>query len=516
MNISNESYWHKTAFYKNLNTKNISGKKYDVLIVGAGLTGLNTAFLLMNKGLKVAVVDSSKVGYGVSGFSSAKITLQHGLIYDYLIRNYGLNYATNYYKANHDGINFYKSLIRNLNIPCDFQEDKSIIYSKYKDKIYEFKSEAEAYDRIGLKYNIIDEYDLEFPIKCGLEIEHQYKFNPLKYLYYLAEYIGKNGIDIFENTKVINISVFNKPYKIYTDKGEAIADNVIIATHFPFKKILGMFYLKQYQEKSYIIACKTAVNKINGMFLGIDKDAISIRFQKSGKDNILLIGGQNHKVGDSRRYINAYRYLEDYLIKYFSKYEILSKWSTQDCMSNDRIPFIGSINKFNSNIYVATGYSKWGMTSSAAAAIILSNTILNSNKIEYYDSIFTPYRHLNLNATTITNVAKSSYNTFSGYAKRFLINSMDIKNLKNESATIVSHNTNNIGVYLDNLDKYHCIKPYCTHLGCSLSFNDEDKTWECKCHGSRYNIYGEVIEGPANKNLKYTCIEKKQLFKNIK
>ncbi|QSX04709.1 FAD-dependent oxidoreductase [Sedimentibacter sp. zth1] len=512
MIYQNNSFWHQTTSYRNLNTKNISGKKFDVLIIGAGLSGLNTAFLLMNKGLNIGIIDSTHIGYGVSGYSNAKITIQHNLIYDYLIRNFGISTAKNYYKANLDGLNFYKNIIYNLNIPCDFQEDFSVVYSKYNEKVYDLKSEKEAYDAIGIKSNIIDIYSMNFPISCGLEVPNQYKFNPLKYLYSLANILNKNNIDIYENTKAIDVCLNENPHKIITNNGDVFANKVIIATHFPLKKLLGLFFIKQSQEKSYIIACKTNTKPFDGMYINIDKNIRSIRFQKNIKDSILLLGGCNHPVGKPNNEENAYKKLEDFLIKYFSKHDILAKWSTQDCMSHDRIPFIGPISKLYKDIYVATGFSKWGMTNSAASAIIISNMILNNN-ITYYENIFNPYRHLNINATSVFKIGKASYNTLIGYSKKLLLRSKkEVLDLKNGDGTIINSGITNIGVFLDDEDNFHCIKPVCTHLGCSLEFNTEDKTWDCQCHGSRFDILGHVIEGPATKSLKYAKIKRSDIL----
>ncbi len=518
MNHPYNSFWHETAKFKNNNNDKdarLENKEFDILIIGAGLSGLNTAYLLMNKGYKIGVIDASNIGYGATGYTTAKITTQHNLIYDYLIRNFGLDTAKNYYNANLDGISLYKKIIDDNSIDCDFDKDDAILYTTDQNNIYDLESEFEAYNKLNIDGELRDNFHLPFPISAGLIIKNQYKFNPLKYLFSIANILINNNIKIYENVRAIDIIANDKPYDVITDKGHIYADRIIISSHYPFDRTLGAFFIKLYAEKSYIIACKTNVSKFDGMYLSIDKNVRSLRYHRHNNQDILLLGGCNHKVGAIDEENLCYKELEEYLIKHFSKYEIISKWSTQDCMTHDKIPFIGTIDKKHEDIYVATGYKKWGMTSSAVAANIISNSILNgSSKTRLcYNNIFSPNRNINVNLSSVKEFGESSGNTIMGLVKRFLVYSKaELDTLKNRDGAIINHNMTKLGVYLDENNIFHCIKPICTHLGCEVKFNDVEKTWDCRCHGSRFDVYGNIIEGPAAIPLKYYCVKKEDLL----
>lgn len=508
----NNSYWNITSNYNNPNNKNIDNKSYDILIIGAGLTGINTAFLLMNKGYKIAVVDCKKIGYGTSSKSSANITIQHGLIYDYLIRNFGKEVAKNYYLANLDGLKFYENVINNLNIDCDLVKTKSILFSNNQDEIYDLKTEKEAYDKLNIESELINIYDMNFPIQCGLEIRNQYKFNPLKYLFSICNILNKNKIDIYENTMVYDIKKYNNYYKIYTNSGNVIANKVLICTNLLLKKYLKLIPNKIYQEKSYFIACKTNIKPFNDIYIGLNEKIHSLRFYKYKDSNILLLGGQSHIVGKNINEKNIYNQLINYVIKYFSKFELISSWSIQDNISLDKLPFIGQINKFNNNLFISTGYNKWGMTSTASAAIVMSNMIINNNDA-MYKNIFCPYRNLNINLTSMQLYSKVSLNTFLGLAKKLIYhNKNNILNMNYQEGKIISSKIYKLGVYLDKNNDFHCIKPYCTYSRTLLKFNEIDKTWDCICHGSRYDIYGKVVYGPALNPLKYVKINLEKII----
>lgn len=522
MNHPYTSFWHQTATLKNekINNEqnqNIENKQFDILIIGAGLSGLNTAYLLMNKGYKIGIIDASKIGYGTSGYTTAKITVQHNLIYDYLINNFSMETARDYYNANLDGISLYKEIIDSNKIDCDFERDDAILFTTDTDKIYDLKDEYNAYRNLNIDCELKEDFHLPFPITAGIVVKNQYKFNPLKYLFSIADILSKNNVEIYENVRAIDIISNDKPYDVITDKGHIYADKIIISSHYPFDRTLGLFFLKLYSEKSYVIACKTNVKKFNGMYLSIDKAVRSLRYQRYNNQDILLIGGGNHKVGavdDENLY---YKELEEYIIRHFSKYEIISKWSTQDCMSYDKVPFIGNVDKNHKDIYVATGYNKWGMTSSAVAANIISNSILNKTKdseiSSHYSNIFSPNRSVNVNLDSVKEFGESSGNVVIGLVKRFLVYSKDeLDNLNNCEGIIINHNQTKLGVYFDENNIFHCIKPICTHLGCEVKFNAAEKTWDCRCHGSRFDIHGSIIQGPAALPLKYYSVKKEELL----
>lgn len=501
MEYPRRSYWHESADNKieaTLNKDKLNGSSYDVLIIGAGLTGLNTAYLLKDSGLKIGIIEATTVGYGVTGYTTAKITVQHDLIYDYLINSFSLDEAKKYLKANEEGIKLYKKIIGENNIQCDYKEQTAYVYAVTDNEHNELKKEHEAYNKLGIDGFYTESIPLPVKVKGAIGIKNQGQFNPLKYLYTLYNIICRaESCEIYENVRALNIEPSDGKHLVTTDAGEIKADKVVVTTHYPFDNSFGIYFLRLYQEKSYVIAAKTKEEPFEGMYINYTDPVYSMRYQFSDKENILLLGGGKHRTGEKENEEDSYKELEDFLNENFADAEIVSKWSTQDCKSYDKIPFIGSYSNSVDNLYVATGFKKWGMSHSAAAAIILKNKILNIE--DDFSEVFNPSRY---------TVAQSSMEFFKSvgailksFAKRVAPPPDDADDIEVGEGKIINYNSMKVGVYKDEKGDYFVINPVCSHLKCALSFNEAEKTWDCPCHGSRFDIKGNVLEGPAVKPL---------------
>ncbi len=411
-------------------------RKTDVLVIGGGMAGLLCAFKLQKAGVDCVVAEAGRICGGITGNTTAKITVQHGLIYNRLIRQFGVDSAQGYYLAQKQALNEYKMLC--ANITCDYEEMPSIVYVCTDRRSLE--QEAEAYERIGCHASLQETVPMPIHTVGGVRIERQAQFHPLKFLSVVTE-----GIKIYENTKVLEFI----PGGVITNQGKIQADKIIVATHFPMINKHGMYFMKLYQDRSYVLALKNAQN-VNGMY--VDADTKGMSFRNYG--DILLLGGGSHRTGKRG---GSWKELEDFSDEYYPNAKFVAKWATQDCMTLDGIPYIGQYSKNTPNLYVATGFNKWGMTSSMVAANILFDLVQGRQNV--FAPIFDPSRSM-LHSQLAMNAFES------------------VKGLLTPTA------------------------PRCPHLGCALKYNKAERSWDCSCHGSRFAENGELLNNPANADKK--------------
>lgn len=497
MHFPKKSYWHDTADQQKalpkLKREQIKDKQYDILIIGGGLTGLTTAYLLKDSGYKIGIIEGSTAGYGTTGYTTAKITFQHDLRYDYLINGFGMRKAKQYLKANQEGFNLIKKIIQENNIECDYKEQTAYVYTTRENEINMLKKEVHAYDSLSVEGFFTASLDIPVKAVGGIGIKNQGQFNPLKYLYAMYNILMKSSVDIYENVRALNIEPHKDNHVINTDCGDITANKVVVASHYPFDNDFGLFFLRMYQEKSYVVAARTKSEPFEGMYINVNDPVYSTRYHSDHNGSLLILGGGNHKVAVKDNEEECYKNLEDFLKEYFEGYEIVSKWSTQDCMTYDKVPYIGKISDNVDNIYVATGFNKWGMTHSAAAALILHNRILGIE--DDYSEIFDPSRITPM--LSAKEFLSAGMTIASGFIKRIIPSTERLPDVKEGEGMIVDYNGRNVGVYKDESGDYFCINPVCTHLKCAVSFNEAEKTWDCQCHGSRFDVRGKILEGPA-------------------
>ena len=477
-------------------TKNIS---CDVCIIGAGLFGLTTAYYLSKKGLNVVVLDKSEIGRKVSGHTTAKITSQHGLIYDYLIHSFGADIAKKYLYANEEAITNIKKIVDTENIDCNLISQSNFVYTSKPDDIEKIKKEVKAVNSLGFSSQFIEQTSLPFDISGAIMFPNQAMFHPRKYMLGLCNCILKNNGQIFTNTLVNDVKHDEHIYKTLANNCVVESKYVVLASHYPFINFPGFYFTKMYQETSYVIGVDTKADLFDGMYITSSEPTFSFRPVKDGIKNILLIGGANHKTGTKDvTYHSTYEILEQKAKELYPENNLLYRWSTRDCITLDKVPYIGEFSNLMPNIYVGTGFNKWGMTTSNAAANIITDKILGiKNK---YEEAFTSTRLKPIkNIEEVTNMLKQT--TTSLVVEKLKIPDDTIKDIKNNNAKIIEIDGNKIGIYKDSSGNIYAVKPTCTHLGCTLSWNNADKTWDCPCHGSRFNYNGKNIYDPAFKNL---------------
>lgn len=433
--------------YENLN-KDIST---DVCIIGAGIFGLTCGYYLSKSGFKVTIVDKSDICRKTTGHTTAKITSQHGLFYTYLIDTYGEQFAKDYLSANEESIKNIKNIIDSENIKCDFESQSNFVYTTDKLEVGKIKKEVDCVNAIGFPANFVTKTGLPFEIAGGIQFKNQAQFNPIKYTNGLCDCITKNNGEIYTNTTVFDIKSNGTDFSTQTVGGTITSKYVILASHYPFINFPGMYFFKMYQSSSYVIGIDTKKTLFNGMYITASEPTYSFRTAYYNGKKILLLGGVGHKTGTPTTYEQSYGVLENYAKQLYPNCEVLFRWDTRDCITLDKIPYIGPFSNTTNNFYVGTGFNKWGMTTSNVAANIVCDMILGKqNKYAYiFDSTrVNPIK----NRTEIKNMITESVNSLA--IKKIKDSNINFDEIPINSGGIIDINNQKVGIYKDTSRKY--------------------------------------------------------------
>ena len=475
-----ESYW--LASTPESNYPALPGDiRVDVAIIGGGIVGITSAFLLKQAGVSVAVLEADRIIKGVTGYTTAKITSQHGLIYNRLISESGRGKAKQYAESNQAAIDKIEYIVRSWDISCDFTIKPAYVYAGSEDSAQKILDEVRAARSLGLPASFEDNLQLPFETYGAVRFNHQAQFHPRKYLCGLAREIQGEGCYIFEKTRALGIEG-GDPLVVKTDKGTVRAEDVIQATHFPILDKPGELFKKLHQSISYVLGVHIDEPFPEGMFINAEEPARSLRSQPADGGELVLVVGDAHPTGNGKPTKQHYRHLEEWASSIFTVRSIDYHWSTQDVMPDDGVPLIGRITPDSEHSYIATGFQKWGMTTGTAAAMILTDTILGRDNpwAEVYD----PSRSKSVEPLPTRG---------------------ELSRLAPGEGAIIEKGKEKVAAYRDPQGALYTLNPSCRHMGCTVSWNDAEKTWDCPCHGSRYNARGEVILSPAV----YGLLEKK-------
>ena len=407
----------------------------DVLIIGGGMAGILCAYLLHGAGVPYVLTEAETVCGGITKNTTAKITIQHGLIYDKLLRRFGIGRAGQYLCAQKAALQKYRELCSGMD--CDFEEKDAYVYALEEQR--KLEQELSAMERLGFHGDFVEHLPLPFPVAGAVRVHNQAQFHPLKFVCCLAK-----GLHIYEHTPVRELIGTTA----VTDSGKVAAKAVIVATHFPFLNKHGSYFLKLYQHRSYVIALENAPD-VDGMYVDEAQEGMSFRNAR----DLLLVGGGGHRTGKRG---GAWRELREFARRYYPGATEKYQWATQDCMSLDGVPYIGPYSSSTSNLYVATGFNKWGMTSSMVSAMLLSDLV--QGKTNPFAEVFSPSRTV-LRPQLVVNGFEAAVGLLAPTTKR------------------------------------------CPHMGCALKWNSQEHTWDCPCHGSRFTKKGKCIDNPATGDL---------------
>lgn len=435
----------------------------DVCIIGGGITGLSIAYYLSQEGKKVTVLEKDRIASKTTGRTTGKITSQHHLFYDYLIQSQSKEFAKKYWKANEEAIEKIEKIVKTEKIDCNFERKSAFVWTKNLKDLHRIKTEVEAVKSLGEKAEFVNQIEVLGNVEGAMEFKNQAQFQPVKYVYGLAKCILEKGGDIYENTKVVEYEKEENGFSVMAETEEGTrkvsAKYVVVATRYPIFNVPGFYFIKMYQELEYGIAIKTDV-KLKGMYLSCEVPTISFRDYEEDGQNYILIVGNGHKTGEKVEE-NGFEVLENFAKTHFPRSEIVCRWNAEDSIGLDKIPYIGEYSEVRPNMYVATGFKKWGMTSSQVAASLITDKIMGREN--QYEEMFNSTRLEPIkNHEEMENMLKEAGK------------SMIMPRLKGEKG-----------------------KKYCAHLGCELTWNEVTKTWDCPCHGSRYEQDGSLIEGPS-------------------
>lgn len=458
-NTAMESIWsrqtqipEKKALHENI--------KVQTAVIGAGMAGILIAYFLKKEGMDVVVLEGRRIASGQTKNTTAKITSQHGMIYDKMIKRAGEERARGYAMANEDAIRLYERIIREEKADCGFRKLPAYLYSVDEARREEMKMEAAAARKLGIGASFVDGSDLQelpFQTAGAVRFENQAQFDPLKFIKQIAE-----QLTVYENTRVLSVD----KHIISTDKGTVTAENIVFATHYPFVNVPGFYFLRQHQERSYVLAV-SGPKALDGMYYSIDEGGLSLR----SAGGMLLLGGGSHRTGKMAGgeiqcpdcAAEGFSYLRKKAEAYWCSCGEAAEWAAQDCMPHDGIPFIGKYSVMRPYWYVATGFHKWGMTSSMAAAMIISDQL--HGRENPYAKIFQPQRLLF--RASLKNLLADVWQSVKGLS---------------------------MGLFSEKDRK-------CPHMGCRLTWNPLEESFDCPCHGSRFDKNGELIDNPAQVSL---------------
>ncbi|WP_028778074.1 FAD-dependent oxidoreductase [Shimazuella kribbensis] len=470
----------------------------DVVVVGAGIAGITTAYLLSKEGKQVILLDAGRVANGTTGHTTAKITAQHDVIYDELISHFGTSQAESYYQANMVAKKFIEDTINERNIDCDFKQVDAFLYTIEESGITKLEDEAAAYQTLGIKGELVDKLPLGLGEKAGLIMRDQAQFHPLRYLKSLLDQVVANGGQVFENTTAVDIEEGDKLTVITRNQKQIRCQQVVTCSHFPFYD-KGFYFARLHADRSYVLAIKPEKSYPGGMYLSIDKPATrSLREVTIEGQKYVLIGGQSHKTGKGICTMQHYEVLEKFAQDTIGIKAYPYRWSAQDLITLDKVPYIGRLTDKHPNIFVATGFRKWGMTQSTIAAQLISDLIMERDNP--YESLYTPSRFQA--DPSLRNVMVENLDVAGTLiAGKVGITFKEPKDLHPDEGAVVMVDGQRCGAYRDEDGQLHVVDSTCTHLGCEVEWNHGDRTWDCPCHGSRFSTDGDVMEGPAQRPL---------------
>jgi glycine/D-amino acid oxidase-like deaminating enzyme/nitrite reductase/ring-hydroxylating ferredoxin subunit len=492
-----QSYWMASVEFPEY--EQLTGDlDVDAVIVGGGIAGITSAFLLKQSGLKVALLEATRILHGTTGHTTAKVTAQHDIIYNVIKSKMNQESAEQYANANKAAITAIDTIIQQNNIECDFSWQPAYVYTQDDNYILQVQDEYETALSLGLPAVYMDEIPLPFKVKAALRFDSQAQFHPIKYLLALAALIPGNGSYLFENTKAIDIHT-QPSYRISTNTGFSVnAPNVIIATHYPFYDGNGMYFARIYPDRSYALGITISDKYPGGMYITAEDPGRSWRSQPLGNgEELIIVGGEHHKTGQGEDTSIHYENLLETANNTFQVKEVLYRWSTQDYTTMDKVPYIGPLNSKDPGIYVATGFRKWGMTNGTAAAMILRDYILG--KENEWAPAFVPSRFKP--GASVGKLVKENVDVAKHLIKGKLTAAANNVDIRPGEAKVVEIDGAKRGAYRDMRGQLHIVDTTCTHLGCELQWNSAEHSWDCPCHGSRFTYEGEIIEGPAQKPL---------------
>lgn len=484
----NRSFWRKYATgvsYPKL-TENIT---VDTTVVGGGMSGILAAYHLAKAGKKVALLEAREFVSGTTGGTTAKLTSQHELVYARLLQGASVEIAKLYYEANQEGLKLIESLVDELNIDCEFEKMDAYVYSQNGIRTAELEREALAYETIGINGSMTDATPLHFNVDSALMMEDQAQFHPIKFLHGVLQQLDFMGVKIYQHTMYMESTRENSELTLKTDTPFTVTcDEVIFATLFPAEDPDSYYSKTMKPVTSHLAVYENTNTPLHGMYISDDFSKRTFRGAQQDHKHFLIVGGETHETGDDKSNIKRYDKIKQFAENEFGLQDRIGYWSEHDLVTPDMRPFIGKIKENDDQMYVMTGYNKWGLAAAATGSQLIADMI--TGKPNRYENLFCPQRD-------VKQIRQKEEDNQNGEFAAQQSAELDVGQAKRTEVDGKA-----VGIYKDINKKTHYVDLACTHLGCEVKWNDADETWDCPCHGSIFDGTGEVLAGPAKLPLK--------------
>lgn len=478
----------------------------DTAVVGAGIVGLTTALHLAQNGVPVALIEARRLARGVSGYTTGKVTVGHGLAYSRLRRTHGERAMCLYAQSQLVAMSTVAEHVRELDIDCDLEWASNYVFAETEEEIGPLQDEVDAAGDAGLEVSLELEPAAPFPATAAVRLDGQAQFHPRKYLLGLAEALHRRGGLIFEETRVTDFDAEQDPVLLTTeDEGTTIrARNVVLATHVPITS-RGIF-TRVHPRRSYVVAARLRDPiSFDGMWINVGEPTRSLRTTPAADGGrLVLLGGEGHRVGQEQDADERYAHLERFLITYLGDADVTHRWSTQDEFSVDGLPFVGRIGGDGSQVLTATGFGGWGMTNGTLAAMLLVDELLGRRErwADLYDIGRTAV------AQSAVRFVRENANVAAQLVGGKLAHHDDTPaDVLRGEGRLVDLEDGTAAVYRAPDGDVIAVSAQCTHMGCLVAWNAAEDTWDCPCHGSRFDVDGTVLEGPATRPLEAVELE---------
>lgn len=487
------SPWVATATRPDLGDTTFRPGHADVVVLGAGVAGLTTALLVQRAGRQVTLLDAGLVGHGVTGHSTVKVTVGQGTVLGSISDRLGEDAARTYADANQAGLATVRSLVEEHGIDCDLEVAPHVVWTAEPDRVAALEREADLARRFGLPARLTGDVPLPFAVRAAVAFDDQVALHPVAYLYGLAAAFVAAGGTLLEGTRATGVSD-DAPCVVTTERGDLTAEQVVVATHYPVLD-RGMHFARLSHKRAYGVALALPEDVVAGMTISVDSPSRSTRTARLDGERLLVVVGESHPVGHDRDTAARWRTLADWGREHLGAGPVRYRWATQDLTSLDEMPYVGWLTPGTERLLTATGFAGWGMTNGTAAAVLLTDLLLGRENpwAQAWDA-----RRVNL-AATASRLARQNLHV----GQRFVTDRATTRDARSPAdlapgeAAVLRLGRSPAACYRDEDGLLHSVSARCTHLGCYVSWNDGERSWDCPCHGSRFDPTGAVLHGPA-------------------
>ncbi|WP_367318970.1 FAD-dependent oxidoreductase [Streptomyces sp. HUAS ZL42] len=495
-----KSYWIETAPPRDPHPPLGADVTVDVAVAGGGIAGLSTAWELARSGRSVAVLDAGRIAAGVTGHTTAKLTALHTLIYARLRRAHGPDAAMLYARSQTEAVRRAAEIADELGIDCDWEEAAAFTYAQDGAGTAKLKAEADAAREAGLPAAYVTETDLPFPVAGAVRVTEQAQFHPRKYLLSLADDLIRQGALIHEETRVVDLKE-GRPCRLITEAGTTVtAADVVVATHYPIFDRALLFTRLAPRRELVLTAPIPADLDPHGMYITPEQDTRSVRTAPYRDGQRLLVVTGEHFTPGTGDVGKRFARLADWATEHFGALSFTHRWATQDNDSTDSVPLVGPLHAGSRHTYVATGFGGWGLSGGIMAGRLLTDLITGQESP--WSGLYDPRR-----VRAVVSEAPAFLRHQANVARHFVGDRLptvfagSVDDIAPGDGAVVRVGGHRCAAYRDENGQLHAVSARCTHLGCLVAFNSGERTWECPCHGSRFDTDGNVVQGPATRPL---------------